>query len=270
MNMTRLLVLALPAWFAACTSSLPADTIRVSGHVEATEVRIGAEVGGRIVDLLVAEGDRIDAGKVVARLDSRDTQLQIDRTRAEQASATAQLRLLEAGSRAEDIRQARAQVDAAASEAAAIDAEVKSAQLDLERVLRLVRHVRELHLRQVAERLDRVPVQRHLAERGAKRSGAGRGDAAERHEVRRPDHDRAADSRCAVAERGERMPGDRPGVNVAGMRRDDGPRHGALWSVLRGRAQQVRQDLRQLATFAGIKHAGDRRRAHGWNGLRHP
>jgi HlyD family secretion protein len=134
----RLLVLALPAWCAACTSSPPADTIRVSGHVEATEVRIGAEVGGRIVELLVAEGDRIDAGKVIARLDTRDTQLQIDKTRADQASATAQLRLLEAGSRAEDIRQARAQVDAASSEAAAIDAEVKAAQLDLERIQTLL------------------------------------------------------------------------------------------------------------------------------------
>lgn len=138
MNTTRLLVLALPAWFAACTSSLPADTIRVSGHIEATEVRIGAEVGGRIVELLVAEGDRVHAGKVVARLDSRDTQLQIDRTRAEQASATAQLRLLEAGSRIEDIGQARAQVDAAASEAAAVEAEVKAARLDLERVQSLL------------------------------------------------------------------------------------------------------------------------------------
>jgi HlyD family secretion protein len=135
---TRLLVLALPAWLVACTSSLPADTIRVSGHVEATEVRIGSEVGGRVVELLVAEGDRVEAGKVIARLDPRDTQLQIDRTRAEQASATAQLRLLEAGSRAEDIRQAKAQVDAAASEAAAVDAEVKSAQLDLERVQTLL------------------------------------------------------------------------------------------------------------------------------------
>ena len=93
-------------------------------------------------------------------------------------------------------------------------------QLDLERVLRLVRRVRELHLRQVAERLDRSPVQRHLAERRAKGRGARHGDAAERHEVRRPDHDRAADRRCAVAERGERMPGHRPGVDVAGMRRD--------------------------------------------------
>jgi hypothetical protein len=57
--------------------------------------------------------------------------------------------------------------------------------------------------------LDRIPVQRHSPERRAKRA-ARRGNAAERHEVRRPDHDRAADGRCAVAERSERMPGHRP------------------------------------------------------------
>ena len=36
----------------------PSDQLRVSGHVEATEVQIGAEVGGRILELPVAEGDR--------------------------------------------------------------------------------------------------------------------------------------------------------------------------------------------------------------------
>jgi HlyD family secretion protein len=81
----------------------------------------------------VDEGDRIEAGAVIARLDTEDTMLQIARTRADRATAVAQLRLLEAGSRAEDIGQARAQVDATAADAAAVDAEVKAAQLDLDR-----------------------------------------------------------------------------------------------------------------------------------------
>jgi HlyD family secretion protein len=105
----------------------------VSGHVEATEVQTAADVGGRILELRVAEGDRIEAGAVIARLDTEDVVLQIARTRADRAAALAQLRLLEAGSRTEDIRQARAQVDAATADAAAIDAEVKAAQLDLDR-----------------------------------------------------------------------------------------------------------------------------------------
>ena len=70
---------------------------------------------------------------MIARLDTEDTMLQIARMRADRATAVAQLRLLEAGSRAEDIRQARAQVDAATADAAAIEAEIKAAQLDLDR-----------------------------------------------------------------------------------------------------------------------------------------
>ena len=133
MTLSRLLVLAVPALLVACAPAPPSDRLRVSGNVEATEVHTAAEVSGRIVDLRVDEGDRIEAGTVIARLDTEDTMLQIARTRADRATAVAQLRLLEAGSRVEDIGQARAQVDAAGSDAAATDAEVKAAQLDLDR-----------------------------------------------------------------------------------------------------------------------------------------
>jgi HlyD family secretion protein len=128
-----LLVLVLPVCVAACTDAPPADRVRVSGHVEATEVHTAAEVGGRLLDLRVDEGDRVEAGAIIARLDTEDIALQIARTRADRGATLAQLRLLEAGSRAEDIRQARAQVDAATADTAAIDAEVKAAQLDLDR-----------------------------------------------------------------------------------------------------------------------------------------
>ncbi len=133
MTVSRLLLLALPAAVVACASAPPTDRMRVSGNVEATEVHTAAEVGGRIVELRVDEGDRIGAGAVIARLDTEDTMLQIARMRADRATSVAQLRLLEAGSRAEDIRQGRAQVDAATADAAAIAAEIKGAQLDLER-----------------------------------------------------------------------------------------------------------------------------------------
>lgn len=133
MTVPRLLVFTVPALLMACTPAPPTDQLRVSGNVEATEVHTAAEVAGRIVQLRVDEGDRIEAGAVIARLDTEDTMLQIARTRADRATAVAQLRLLEAGSRAEDIRQGRAQVDAATADAAAVDAEVKAAQLDLDR-----------------------------------------------------------------------------------------------------------------------------------------
>jgi HlyD family secretion protein len=131
--LARLPVFVVAACVGACAQAPPADQIRVSGHVEATEVQTSADVGGRILELRAAEGDRIEVGAVIARLDTEDVVLQIARTRADRAAALAQLRLLEAGSRAEDIRQARAQVDAATADSAAVDAEVKASQLDLDR-----------------------------------------------------------------------------------------------------------------------------------------
>ena len=118
---------------AACRESAPMNSVRVSGHVEATEVQVAPEVGGRILELRADEGTRVNAGDVVARLDQRDAELQIQRARAEREAADAQLRLLQAGARPEDIRQAEAQVDAAQAEVAAAEAELKSAQMDLAR-----------------------------------------------------------------------------------------------------------------------------------------
>ncbi len=118
---------------SACRQEQPSNTLRVSGHVEATEVQVAPEVAGRILEMRVAEGDRVAAKDVVARLDTRDTELQIQRARADRSVAEAQLRLLRAGSREEDIRQAEAQVQAAEAEVAATDAELKAADLELAR-----------------------------------------------------------------------------------------------------------------------------------------
>ena len=71
------------------------------------------EVGGRIVELKVEEGDRVEVGALIARLSTTDAELAIRRAEAERDQAVAQLRLLEAGARPEDIRQAQAQVDSA-------------------------------------------------------------------------------------------------------------------------------------------------------------
>ena len=134
--MTRLATRAVAiaaALGAACSDAPPENLLRASGYVEATEIQVAAEAAGRIQDLRVAEGDRVEAGALIAQLDTRDTELQIRRLRAEHDSADAQLRLLQAGSRTEDIRQADAQARAAEAEVKAIDAEVHVAELDLER-----------------------------------------------------------------------------------------------------------------------------------------
>ena len=126
-------VLAAALMAGGCEADTPDDTLRVSGFVEATEVQIASEAGGRVLELRVSEGDRVNAGDTIARIDTRDTELQIQRLRAERAAADAQLRLLRAGSRPQDVRQAEAQVRAAEADVTTVEAEAKSAQIDLDR-----------------------------------------------------------------------------------------------------------------------------------------
>jgi HlyD family secretion protein len=125
---------------AGCNNGEPADRIRVSGYVEATDVRLAPEVGGRLLELPVQEGDRVNAGDLVARLDTRDVDLALAQARAERQQAEAQLRLLKAGARAQDIRQADAQVQAAAADLTAAQAELTAAETDLERFEALLRN----------------------------------------------------------------------------------------------------------------------------------
>ncbi len=127
------LILAPLALVVACSEEVPTDRLRVSGHVEATETRVAAEGGGRILTLPVREGDRVQAGQVVMTLDTRDVQLAIQRARAEVAGAEAQLRLQRAGARVEDVRQAEAQVETARAEFAAAQTELTAAAQDLAR-----------------------------------------------------------------------------------------------------------------------------------------
>jgi len=127
---------ALAAALAAATACAPAEdpnTLRVSGHVEATEVRLAPEMGGRVLTLDVKEGDRVDAGARILTLDATDLQLAIARAKTEQASAEAQLRLVRVSARPEDVRQAQAQVAAAQADVPAAKAEVAAATADLQR-----------------------------------------------------------------------------------------------------------------------------------------
>jgi HlyD family secretion protein len=130
---------AIAAASLACRPRAAEGPPRASGYVEATEVRVAPEVGGRVLEVAVAEGDRVAAGALIARLDTADVDLALKRAQAERDQAAAQLKLLQAGSRPEDIRQARAQADAAQADIAAAESELRSATADLERFESLLR-----------------------------------------------------------------------------------------------------------------------------------
>jgi len=124
---------ALAAAAVACGTRGAAAPERASGYVEATEVRVAPEVGGRLTEIAVAEGDRVAAGALIARIDTADIDLAIRRAEADRDQAVAALRLLQAGARAEDVRQARAQAESAEADVKAVEAELQSASEDLQR-----------------------------------------------------------------------------------------------------------------------------------------
>jgi HlyD family secretion protein len=130
--------LAVAALASACAAKPAPDRVRVSGQVEATDVQISPAVGGRLLTLKVAEGDRVESGAVVAQLDTADSELALARARAEERQADAQLRLLLAGARPEDIRQAAAQAAAAEAQVRAAQAELDGAQADVDRFEQLL------------------------------------------------------------------------------------------------------------------------------------
>jgi len=90
--------------------------IKVSGNIEAIEVDVGFKVSGRIVSRLFQEGDWIEQGKVLAKLDDEDLRNRLEVARATLMSAQARLSKLLAGSRPEEIRQAEANLRQAQSD----------------------------------------------------------------------------------------------------------------------------------------------------------
>ncbi|MGH7162594.1 MAG: biotin/lipoyl-binding protein, partial [Planctomycetota bacterium] len=118
-----LLLLALPA-----AAQQPASPVVVAPVVErdvrtgrafvgtAAPVRastVGSEVEGKVLELLVDEGDRVEAGRLLGRLKATTAELQLAQARADFALAREQLAELENGSRPEEIAQARARLRAA-------------------------------------------------------------------------------------------------------------------------------------------------------------
>lgn len=132
-NPVGITMVAALAVLAGCRGDADDGPLMASGYVEATEVRVAPEVGGRVVEVRAAEGDRVEVGAVIARLSTADTELSIRRAQAERDQAVAQLRLLQAGARPEEIRQAAAQVDSAEADVRAAESELASASRDLER-----------------------------------------------------------------------------------------------------------------------------------------
>lgn len=87
--------------------------VNVTGTIEATQVDLSVKITGRITARLVNEGDRVNEGQVLVRLDAEELLSEVRRQEAAVRTAEATLRDLLAGARREEIEEARAGVRSA-------------------------------------------------------------------------------------------------------------------------------------------------------------
>jgi HlyD family secretion protein len=80
----------------------------LSGNVEVTEVKVGFTLSGRVVELPWEEGQVVQKGDLLARLDSDEYTSIVAQNRAAIQEATSRLAELKAGSRTQEIEQAKA------------------------------------------------------------------------------------------------------------------------------------------------------------------
>ena len=126
--------LASPTVAAAAAPSAPAVAAAGPGLVEpvSEEVRVSAQIGGRLDRVLVDEGDRVTAGQVLAVIDNRDYRARIESAQAELRMREAELRRVINGAR----HQERQEAAAAVTEAEAVLENARAEHVRRENLLR--------------------------------------------------------------------------------------------------------------------------------------
>jgi HlyD family secretion protein len=121
-------VVAFVAWQYLRPHGLPDGFASSNGRIQATEVNVAAKIAGRIREILADEGDFVEAGQVLARMDT--SVLEAQRREAEAQLARAKIAVHTAGSL---VRQREAEKVSAEASVAQQEAELVAAQRRLER-----------------------------------------------------------------------------------------------------------------------------------------
>jgi len=137
-------------------SAAEAEGLLASGTIEADKVMVTTETAGRITELRVDEGDAVEAGQVVVRLDGALLEAQIAQAEAAVEVAEAQLALAKAKARPEELRRARAAV----AQAEAAREAAYRAWLDAQT---LRDHPQDLEVEIIAARTEVKVAERRLA-----------------------------------------------------------------------------------------------------------
>jgi len=92
-------------------SQMRVEPLKVSGYVEADEIRLGSRVGGRVKAVHCQEGQAVTAGTLLLELEEFDLLARKAEATAQVAASEAELARLKNGFREEEIAQAQARVE---------------------------------------------------------------------------------------------------------------------------------------------------------------
>src|SRR5574341_11647 len=157
---------------------LPSGALQASGTIEAEQVSVTSDVGGRVVEILAKEGDLVDTDTMVVRFDSESAAADLARTQGALAEAQARRDLTKNGARAED----KAQADAVLTQAIAARDGAKRAWED---ALTILKNPQELDAK-----IDQARSQVAVAEQQIE---AGKAQQAQAEAMRSKYHGRGSD-----------------------------------------------------------------------------
>ena len=137
--------MAIPVKLATVQTETVQESSEFIGSLEAPRsVIIKPQVEGRVTQIFIQEGNRVQQGQVIISLESDNVQAQLSQAKAGLEEAQAKLAELQAGTRQEEVAQARAELTQAQArfrdaqsgsqpeEIAQAEAQIQSAKSDLE------------------------------------------------------------------------------------------------------------------------------------------
>lgn len=126
----------------------PAQVIYGSGRIEADEIRVGAEVPGRLLENWAVEGQSLRAGDILARIGAQDYELQAERATAQRMAVLRTVAQIDAQIELAAHHAMTARTDLARYEALSRDGWVSRQRLDMIRNVLVAAEDQVLTLRQ--------------------------------------------------------------------------------------------------------------------------
>ncbi len=108
-----IIAVGVAVWFWMNRQTGDPDLLAVSGTIEATEARLGFQVPGRLETISAEEGEIVQSGSTLARLETSEIAERREQARARLTAARALLEEMRQGARPQEIAQAKASVGAA-------------------------------------------------------------------------------------------------------------------------------------------------------------